>query len=127
MKFFITGSLFLAIIAIGFGIQQNITEPQGQEYISRVKLKTDCEVDPSSFAIKNIESGDVRPFAYGEAFIRAKDDHTLQVVMKEDYSNVILDGITAPAARNLNLFQTCDNQRNIFKVFQSMNEQFGNS
>ena len=51
MKFFITGSLFLAIIAIGFGIQQNITEPQGQEYISRVKLKTDCEVDPSSFAM----------------------------------------------------------------------------
>ena len=127
MKFFVTGSLFLAIIAIGFGIQQNISEPPGQEYISRVKLKTDCEVDPSSFAIKNIQSGDVRPFAYGEAFIRAKDGQTLQVVMKEDYSSVILDGINSPAARNLNLFQTCDNQRNIFKVFQSMNEQFGNS
>ena len=127
MKFFVTGSLFLAITGIGFGIQRNISVPQGQEYISRVKLKTDCEVEPSSFAIKNIQSGDVRPFAYGEAFIRAKDGQTLQVVMKEDYSSVILDGINSPAARNLNLFQTCDNQRNIFKVFQSMNEQFGNS
>ena len=127
MKYFITSSLVLSVIAIGFSIQHNITKPQGQEYISRVKLKTDCEVDPSSFAIKNIESGEIRPFAYGEAFIRAKNDHTLQVVMNEDYSNVILDGITAIAARNLNLFQTCDNQRDIFKVFQSMNEQFGKS
>ena len=35
-----------------------------QTIIARVSLKTNCELDPKAFAVKNINSGEIREFQH---------------------------------------------------------------
>ena len=36
-----------------------------QTVIARVTLKTNCELDPKAFAVRNINSGEIREFQHG--------------------------------------------------------------
>ena len=63
-----------------------------QSFISRVTLDEHCDLDANAFAVENLSTGEVRPFKYGEAFIRAKRSDWLKVVLNTEFSHVFFDG-----------------------------------
>ena len=63
-----------------------------QTIIARVTLKTNCDLDPKAFAVKNMASGEVREFQHGEAFIKATLADELMVVLSERFDQVSFKG-----------------------------------
>ena len=92
--------------------------------IARVTLKTNCELDPKAFAIKNINSGEIREFQHGEAFIKATLADELMVVLSEKFDQVTFDGEVVSVKQKIDIFQDCNKPVGIDGIFKSFNEQF---
>ena len=95
-----------------------------QTVIARVTLKTNCELDPEAFAIKNINSGEIREFQHGEAFIKATLADELMVVLSEKFDQVTFDGDVVSVKQKIDIFQDCNKPVGIDGIFKSFNEQF---
>ena len=91
---------------------------------SRVSLKTNCELDPKAFAVKNINSGEIREFQHGEAFIKATLADELMIVLSEKFEHVSFEGEVVPVKQKLEVFQDCTKPKGIEGIFKSFNEQF---
>ena len=92
--------------------------------IARVTLKTNCELDPQAFAVKNINSGEIREFQHGEAFIKATLADELMVVLSEKFDEVSFDGEVVSVKQKVDIFQDCSKPVGIDGIFKSFNEQF---
>ena len=98
-----------------------------QTVISRVTLKTNCDMDLNTFAIKNITSGEIRQFQHGEAFIKATFADELMIVLSEEYEQVSFEGKVVPVKQKLEIFQDCKNPVGLDGIFKSFNEQFASN
>ena len=67
-----------------------------QTVIARVTLKTNCELDPKAFAVRNINSGEIREFQHGEAFIKATLADELMIVLSEKFDFALLFSFPSP-------------------------------
>ena len=92
--------------------------------IARVTLKTNCDLDPTAFAVRNLTSGEVREFQHGEAFIKATLADELMVVLSEKFDQVSFEGEVVPVKQKLEIFQDCRKPIGIEGIFKSFNEQF---
>ena len=97
-----------------------------KSFISRVTLEEHCDLEGSAFAIKNLDSGEVRPFKYGEAFIRAKESDWLKVVLNTDFNNVYFNGEKTRANKQLKVVQRCSSETTLDNIFDSFNDTFSN-
>ena len=95
-----------------------------QTVIARVTLKTNCDLDPKAFAVRNMASGEVREFQHGEAFIKATLADELMVVLSEKFDQVSFEGEVVPVKQKLEIFQDCGKPVGIDGIFKSFNEQF---
>ena len=95
-----------------------------QTVIARVTLKTNCELDPKAFAVRNINSGEVREFQHGEAFIKATLADELMIVLSEKFDQVSFEGEVVPVKQKLEIFQDCSKPVGIDGIFGSVNKQF---
>ena len=95
-----------------------------QTVIARVTLKTNCDLDPKAFAVRNMTSGEVREFQHGEAFIKASLADELMVVLSEKFDQVSFEGEVVPVKQKLEIFQDCRKPIGIEGIFKSFNEQF---
>ena len=95
-----------------------------QTVIARVTLKTNCDLDPKAFAVRNMASGEVREFQHGEAFIKATLADELMVVLSEKFDQVSFEGEVVPVKRELEIYQDCGKPVGIDGIFKSFNEQF---
>ena len=95
-----------------------------QTIIARVSLKTNCELDPKAFAVKNKNSGEIREFQHGEAFIKATLADELMIVLSEKFEHVSFEGEVVPVKQKLEVFQDCTKPKGIEGIFKSFNEQF---
>ena len=95
-----------------------------QTVIARVTLKTNCDLDPKAFAVRNMTSGEVREFQHGEAFIKATLADELMVVLSENFDQVSFEGEVVPVKQKLEIFQDCRKPIGIEGIFKSFNEQF---
>ena len=95
-----------------------------QTVIARVTLKTNCDLDPKAFAVRNMTSGEVREFQHGEAFIKATLADELMVVLSEKFDQVSFEGEVVPVKQKLEIFQDCRKSAGIDGIFKSFNEQF---
>jgi len=95
-----------------------------QTVIARVTLKTNCDLDPAAFAVRNMTSGEVREFQHGEAFIKATLADELMVVLSEKFDQVSFEGEVVPVQQKLEIFQDCRKPVGIEGIFKSFNEQF---
>ena len=95
-----------------------------QTVIARVTLKTNCDLDPKAFAVRNMTSGEVREFQHGEAFIKATLADELMVVLSEKFDQVSFEGEVVPVKQKLEIFQDCSKPVGIEGIFKSFNEQF---
>jgi len=95
-----------------------------QTVIARVTLKTNCDLDPKAFAVRNMTSGEVREFQHGEAFIKATLADELMVVLSEKFNQVSFEGEVVPVKQKLEIFQDCRKPIGIEGIFKSFNEQF---
>ena len=95
-----------------------------QTVIARVTLKTNCDLDPTAFAVRNMTSGAVREFQHGEAFIKATLADELMVVLSEKFDQVSFEGEVVPVQQKLEIFQDCRKPVGIEGIFKSFNEQF---
>ena len=75
--------------------------------VARVTLKTNCDLDPKAFAVRNMTSGEVREFQHGEAFIKATLADELMVVLSEKFDQVSFEGKVVPVKQKLEIFQDC--------------------
>ena len=95
-----------------------------QTVIARVTLKTNCDLDPKAFAVRNMTSGEVREFQHGEAFIKATLADELMVVLSEKFDQVSFEGEVVPVKQKLEIFQDCRKPVGIEGIFKSFNQQF---
>ena len=95
-----------------------------QTVIARITLKTNCDLDPKAFAVRNMTSGEVREFQHGEAFIKATLADELMVVLSEKFDRVSFEGKVVPVKQKLEIFQDCRKPVGIEGIFKSFNEQF---
>jgi hypothetical protein len=116
--------LMTFVLASIFGKNLTSNSEIKSEFVSRVTLKTNCEVNINTFALKNMNSGAIVRFRHGEAFIRAKEDDKLQVILNPEYKNVQTAGVPVYAKLNLEIFHDCKNSVTLENIFDSMNKQF---
>ena len=95
-----------------------------KNFISRVTLEEHCDLEASAFAVENLVTGEIRPFKYGEAFIRAKDSDWLKVVLNTDFSNVYFDGEKIRAGKQVKIVQSCSSETTLDNIFDSFNDTF---
>ena len=95
-----------------------------QTVISRVTLKTNCDLALNAFAIKNVTSGEIRQFQHGEAFIRGTLADELMIVLSEKFEQVSFEGEVVNVKPKLEVFQDCKKPVGIEGIFKSFNEQF---
>ena len=95
-----------------------------QTVIARVTLKTNCELDPKAFAVRNINSGEIREFQHGEAFIKASLADELMIVLSEKFDQVSFAGEVVSVKQKLEIFQDCNKPVGIDGIFASFNKQF---
>ena len=95
-----------------------------QTVIARVTLKTNCELDPKAFAVRNINSGEIREFQHGEAFIKTTLADELMIVLSEKFDQVSFEGEVVPVKQKLEIFQDCRKRVGIDGIFASSNKQF---
>ena len=98
-----------------------------QTVIARVTLNTNCELDPKAFAVMNINSGEVREFQHGEAFIKATLADELQIVLSKKFEKVSFEGEITFAKQRLEIFQDCNEPDGLVGIFKSFNEQFSSN
>ena len=117
--------LLIAFVLAGiFGKNMTSDSVIKSEFVSRVTLKTNCEVNINTFALKNLNSGAIVRFRHGEAFIRANEDDKLQVILNPEYKNVQTAGDPVYAKLNQEIFHDCKNSVTLENIFDSMNKQF---
>ena len=117
--------LLIAFVLAGiFGKNMTSDSVIKSEFVSRVTLKTNCEVNINTFALKNLNSGAIVRFRHGEAFIRANEDDKLQVILNPEYKNVQTAGDAVYAKLNQEIFHDCKNSVTLENIFDSMNKQF---
>ena len=95
-----------------------------QTVIARVTLKTNCELDPKAFAVKNINTGETREFQHGEAFIKGTLADELMIVLSEKFDRVSFEGKVVSVKQRLEIFQDCSKPVGIDGIFASFNKQF---
>ena len=115
----------IIIVGIYFAIEHDVFAPERhKEFVARVSLETNCEMDINSFGLKNLATGKTVSFKHGEAFIRASGNDELQVVMAPQFNAVRINGAKYAAGSNIQAFQDCNNQVTLENIFESMNTQF---
>ena len=120
----------MAIVSVGaavVGIHSAGFFVGGEEkksFISRVTLEESCDLEASAFAVENLATGEIRPFKYGEAFIRATESDWLKVVLNKDFSNVYFDGEKIRADKQVKITQSCSPETTLTNIFDSFNETF---
>ena len=95
-----------------------------QSFISRVTLEEHCDLEANAFAVENLSTGEVRPFKYREAFIRAKSDDWLKVVLNTDFNHVYFDGEKIRADKQVKIIQNCSSETTLDSIFDSFNDTF---
>ncbi len=95
-----------------------------QSFISRVTLEEHCDLEGNAFAVENLSTGEVRPFKYGEAFIRAKSADWLKVVLNTEFSHVFFDGEKVRAGKQVKIVQSCSSETTLDSIFDSFNDTF---
>ena len=95
-----------------------------QTVIARVTLKTNCDLDPKAFAVRNMASGEVREFQHGEAFIKATLADDLMIVLSKKFDQVSFESEVVQAKQKLEIFQDCKKPVGIDGIFRSFNQQF---
>ena len=95
-----------------------------QSFISRVTIEEHCDLESNAFAVENLSTGEVQPFKYGEAFIRAKSSDWLKVVLNTDFSHVYFDGEKIRAGKQLKIVQHCSSETTLDSIFDSFNDTF---
>ena len=95
-----------------------------QTVIARVTLKTNCDMALNAFAIKNVTSGEIRPFQHGETFIKGTLADELMIVLSEEFEQVSFEGEVVDVKPKLEVFQDCKKPVGIEGIFKSFNEQF---
>ena len=95
-----------------------------QSFISRVTLEEHCDLEGNAFAVENLSTGEVRPFKYGEAFIRAKSADWLKVVLNKDFNHVYFDGQKIRAGKQVKIVQNCSSETTLDSIFDSFNDTF---
>ena len=119
--------VLIPIISVGvyYAIDQDVFAPErSYEFVARVSLETNCEMDINSFGLKNLATGKTVNFKHGEAFIRASEKDELQVVLAPQFNAVRINGAKFVAGLNVQAFQDCNNQVTLENIFDSMNTQF---
>ena len=122
--------VLIPIISVGiyYAFEQDVFKPErNQEFVARVSLETNCEMDINSFGLKNLATGKTVNFKHGEAFIRASGKDELQVVMAPQFNAVHINGAKFVADSNVEAFQDCNNQVTLENIFDSMNTQFSSN
>ena len=122
--------IFIPIISVGvyYAIERDVFKPErNHEFVARVSLETNCEMDINSFGLKNLATGKTVNFKHGEAFIRASVKDELQVVMAPQFNAVRINGAKLAAGTNVEAFQDCNNQVTLENIFDSMNTQFSSN
>ena len=120
----------LAIVSAGaavVGIHSASFFIGGEEeksFISRVTLEEHCDLEASAFAVENLTNGEIRPFKYGEAFIRAKESDWLKVVLNKDFSAIYFDGEKIRAGKQVKVVQNCSSETTLDNIFDSFNDTF---
>lgn len=95
-------------------------------FIARVLLNSDCEIDANAFAIKNLTTGEKRPFKFGEAFIKSKNSDLLKVVLNSSYPDFYFNGEEVRASKRMKIIQSCSTETTLKSIFDSFNETFSN-
>ena len=95
-----------------------------QSFISRVTLEEHCDLDANAFAVENLSTGEVRPFKFGEAFIRAKSSDWLKIVLNTDFTHVFFDGEKVQAGKQVKIVQSCSSETTLDSIFDSFNDTF---
>ena len=93
------------------------------EFISRVSLETNCDVDPDIFEVLNTRTGSSSPFNHGEAFLRARTGDKFKIITSEKYPQISIDGEVFDAVGRVEVFQDC-NAPKLENIFESLNNQF---
>ncbi len=91
-----------------------------QSFISRVTLDEHCDLDANAFAVENLSTGEVRPFKYGEAFIRAKRSDWLKVVLNTEFSHVFFDGEKVRAGKQVKIVQSCSSETTLDSILYNL-------
>ena len=95
-----------------------------QNFISRVTLEEHCDLEGNAFAVENLSTGEVQPFKYGEAFIRAKSSDWLKVVLNTDFNHVYFDGEKFRPGKQVKIVQNCLSETTLDSIFDSFNDTF---
>ena len=122
--------VLIPIISVGvyYAYDQDVFKSErNQEFVARVSLETNCEMDINSFGLKNLATGKTVNFKHGEAFIRASEKDELQVVMAPQFNAVRINGAKFAAGSNVEAFPDCNNQVTLENIFDSMNMQFSSN
>ena len=114
------GAAVVGIHSAGFFIGSE----EKKSFISRVTLEEHCDLEANAFAVENLTNGEIRPFKYGEAFIRATELDWLKVVLNKDFSNVYFDGEKIRADKQVKITQSCSSETTLSNIFDSFNETF---
>lgn len=93
------------------------------EFISRISLETNCDVDPDIFEVLNTRTGASSPFNHGEAFLRARTGDKFKIVTSDKYPQISIDGEVFDADGRAEVFQDC-NAPKLENIFESLNNQF---
>ena len=116
--------LTIGVAAIGWQSGYITIGTSPDVFVARVSLKETCELDTNVFAIKNINTGEVKQFLHGEAFIRASKNDELKVVLSEQYGEMTFDGNQVKATKRVSINQSCKAPTSLERVFESFNETF---
>ena len=98
-------------------------EVNALEFISRISLETNCDVDPEIFEVLNMRTGASSPFNHGEAFLRARTGDKFKIVTSDKYPQISIDGEVFDADGRVEIFQDC-NVPKLENIFESLNNQF---
>ena len=101
-----------------------VSSEKKHTFISRVTLVEHCDLEANAFAVENLSTGEVRPFKFGEAFIRAKSSDWLKVVLNTDFTHVLFDGEKVRAGKQVKIVQSCSSETTLDSIFDSFNDTF---
>ena len=119
--------LFFVVGTVALVYQYFERRHYAQTVISRVTLETNCAMELEAFAVKNLNSGEIREFQHGEAFIKATLADNLKIVLAEKFQEVSFEGEVFAATSKVEVFQDCDKTIGIEGAFKSLNKQFSSN
>ena len=117
----------IGLAAIGWQSGYITIKEKSDGFVARVSLEETCELDTNVFAIKNINTGEVKQFSHGEAFIKASRNDELKVVLSEKYDQMTFDGQQVKAMRRVSINQSCTTPTSLESIFESFNETFSSN